>query len=73
MNKVTEGHQVPSTGKVVVVADATQVPWVKNVNSVDDIQAAVTAAAGDAKLKDKLGILFVVGTYGNVYRAVPQA
>ncbi|WP_159393288.1 hypothetical protein [Streptomyces rimosus] len=61
-----------STGKVVVVADATQVPWVKNAKSTDDIQAAVTAAAGDAKLKDKLEVLFVVGPYGNVYRAAPQ-
>ena len=42
---------------------------------VDDIQAAVTAAAGDAKLKDKLGILFrpSSASYGTVYRAVPQA
>ncbi|MGY5125169.1 hypothetical protein [Streptomyces nigrescens] len=74
VNKVNEKvTKYQSTGKVVVVADATQVPWVKNVNSVDDIQAAVTAAAGDSKLKDKLGILFVVGPYGNVYRAAPQS
>ncbi|MGW2392743.1 hypothetical protein ACWCYK_25045 [Streptomyces lydicamycinicus] len=74
VNKVSEKvTKYQSTGKVVVVADATQVPWAKNARSTDDIQAAVTAAAGDAKLKDKLEVLFVVGPYGNVYRAAPQS